>query len=121
MKKIRKLHLLETSQGLQQEIYINIIRLLSRLNKKDIIVIIVNQFTKMIRFKITIKTILLEEIAKIYRNNIWKIYQVPRNILNNKGSQFISRFIKDFNKTLRMKQILSIVYHPQNRQLNGKD
>ena len=94
MKKIKKLHLLKIPQRLQQEIYINIIGLLSRLNEKDVIVIIVNQFIKMIRLRITMKTILQEEIAKIYRNNIWKIYQVPRNILSNKRSQFISRFIK---------------------------
>jgi len=42
MKKAVKLHLLETSQGLWQEIGIDIMRLLPRSNNKDIIVVIVN-------------------------------------------------------------------------------
>ena len=42
MKKARKLYLLKISQRPQQEININIMRLLSRSNNKDAIVIIVD-------------------------------------------------------------------------------
>ena len=42
MKKAKELYLLETPKGLQKEISIDIIRLLSRLNDKDAIVVIVD-------------------------------------------------------------------------------
>ena len=42
MKKAGELHVLETIQELWQEISINIIRLLSRSNDKDMIVVIVD-------------------------------------------------------------------------------
>ena len=42
IKKVEKPHLLETSQKLWQEININIIRLLSRLNDKNMKVVIVD-------------------------------------------------------------------------------
>ena len=55
----------------------------------------------------------LENIAKIYRNKIWKIHRVPWKILSNRGPQFALRFKEDLGKSLETKQILSIVYHPQ--------
>jgi len=66
MKKIGKLHSLEILKVLWQEISINIIGPLPESNKKNIIVVIMDWFTKMIRLKTTIITVLLEDIAKIY-------------------------------------------------------
>ena len=48
MKKARELHFLEMPKGPWQEININIIRPLLRSNGKDAIVVIVDQFTKII-------------------------------------------------------------------------
>jgi len=52
--------------------------------------VIVDQFTKMIRLKTTTIAVLSEKIAKIYRNNIWKIHRVPKKILSNRAPQFAS-------------------------------
>jgi len=38
----------------------------------------------MIRLRAIITTVLLEKIAKIYRDDIWEIYRVPKKILNNR-------------------------------------
>ena len=79
----------------------------------DAIVVIIDQFTKMIQLKATTMSILLEEIAKIYRNDIWKLHGVPRKILSDRGPQFASRFMEEFTKVLGMERQLSTVYHPQ--------
>lgn len=84
MKKVEELYSLETLQKPQQEISINIIGPLPKSNDKDTIVVIVDQFSKMIRLKTTTTTASSEEIAKIYKDNIWKIHRVPRKILSNK-------------------------------------
>jgi len=89
---------------------------LPKSNDKDTIVVIVDQFSKMIRLKTTTTTASSEEIAKIYKDNIWKIHRVPRKILSNKRPQFTSRFLEDLGKTLGTKQALSMVYYPQ---ING--
>ena len=47
-KKARELHPLEIPQGPWQEISIDIVRPLPKLNGKDAIVVIVDRFTKMI-------------------------------------------------------------------------
>ena len=86
---------------------------LPKSNGMDAIVVIVDRFTKMIRLKATTTNILLEEIAKIYRDEIWKIHGVPRTILSDRGPQFASKFMEDFTKVLGTKRKLSTAYYPQ--------
>ena len=69
-KKLEELHLLDISQGLWQEINIDVIGPLPKSNGMDTIVIIVNRFTKIIRLKATMTNISLEGIVKIYQNEI---------------------------------------------------
>ena len=55
----------------------------------------------------------LEGIAKIYRDDIWKLYGAPRKILSNRRLQFASKFMEEFMKTLGTKRQLLTAYHPQ--------
>ena len=82
-------------------------------NRMDAIVVIVDQFTKMIRLKATMSNISLEEIAKIYRDDIWKLHRISRKILRNRGPQFTSKFMEEFTRALGTKRQLSTAYHPQ--------
>jgi len=82
-KKAGELHLLKIPQGPWQEISINIIGPLPKSNGMDTIVVIIDQFTKMIQLKTTTTSISSERIAKIYRNDIWKLHGVPRKILSD--------------------------------------
>ena len=79
----------------------------------DAIVVIVDQFTKMIHLRATITNISSEEIVKIYRNDIWKLHRVPRKILSDRGPQFTSKFMEEFTKALGTKRQLLTAYHPQ--------
>jgi len=53
-------------------------------------VVIVDQFTKVIKLKATTIAVLLEKVAKIYRDDIWKIHRVLKKILSNRKPQFAS-------------------------------
>ena len=57
--------------------------------------------------------ILLEGIAKIYKNNIWKLHRVSKKILSDQGPQFALKFMEEFTKVLGTKRQLSMAYHPQ--------
>jgi len=74
----------------------------------------VDQFTKI---KATTTTVLSEEIAKIYWDEIWKLHGILRRILSNKGLQFASKFMEDLTKALGIKRTLSTAYH---LQMNGQ-
>jgi len=104
---------LKIPQGLWQEINIDIIGPLPKLNRIDAIVVIIDQFTKMIHLRATTTNISSEGIAKIYRDDIWKLYGVPRKILSDRGPQLTSKFMEEFMKVLGTMRQLSIAYHPQ--------
>jgi len=70
IKKAGELYLLETPNRLWQDISIDIIGLLLKQKRQDVIVVIINQFTKMISLKVTTTTILSKNTAKIYRDEI---------------------------------------------------
>ena len=112
-RKVGELHPLKIPKGPWQEISIDIIGPLPKSNGMDAIVVIVDQFTKMIRLKATTTNISLEGIAKIYRDDIWKLHGVPRKILSDRGPQFASKFMEEFTKALGTKRQLSTAYHPQ--------
>jgi len=79
----------------------------------DVIVVIVDRFTKMIRLKATTTNVSSEGIAKIYRDEIWKLHRIPRKILSDRGPQFALKFMEKLTKALGTKRQLSTAYHPQ--------
>ena len=67
----------------------------------------------MIRLKATTTNISSEGIAKIYRDDIWKLHGVPKKILSDREPQFTSKFMEEFTKALGTRRQLSTAYHPQ--------
>ena len=112
-KKLGELHPLNIPQGLWQEISIDVIGPLPKSNRMDVIVVIVDKFTKMIRLKATMTNISLEGIAKIYQDEIWKLYGIPRKILSDREPQFMLKFMEELTKALGITRQLSTAYHPQ--------
>ena len=104
MKKVGELHLLEIPEISWQEISIDIIEPLSKSNELDTIVVIVDQFIKIIRLKATIIAVLSEDIAKIYKDKIQKLHRVPQKVLSNREPQFTLKFMEDLTKILETKQ-----------------
>jgi len=85
MKKTGELYPLKTPERPWQEISIDIIEHLPKSDGKDAIVVIMDQFTKIIRLKATMTSVSSEKIAKIYRNKIWKLHGIPQIVLSNRG------------------------------------
>ena len=81
------------------------------------IVVIVDQFTKIIQLKATISS---EGIAKIYKDEIWKMYRIPRKILSDRELQFALRFMKKLMKALGTKRMFLTTYHLQSDRQTEK-
>ena len=79
----------------------------------DVIMVIVDQFAKMIQLKVTTTNILAKGIAKIYRDNIWKLHRVPRKILSDQEPQFALKFMEKLTRVLGTIRQLLTAYHPQ--------
>ena len=112
-KRAGELHSLDISQGPWQEISIDIIGPLLKSNGMDAIVVVVDQFTKIVYLKATTMNISSEEIAKIYQDKIWKLHGIPKKVLSDREPQFALKFIEELTKSLGTKRQLSMAYYPQ--------
>ena len=79
----------------------------------DSILVVVDRFTKMVHFIPTTERTSAEELAQLFRDNIWKLYGLPDSIILNRGPQFMAGMMKELNHILGIKTKLSTVFHPQ--------
>ena len=77
------------------------------------ICVVVDRFTKQIHVLPTNTTIILEGMAKLYQDHIFKLYSIPQKIIHDRGPQFDLHFMKDLNELLNIERNPSTAYHPQ--------
>jgi len=78
----------------------------------DLILVVVNRLTKMVYFIPTMEKILAEELARLFKDNVWKLHGLPESIISDQGPQFVAEIIRELNWILGIKSKLSIVFHP---------
>jgi len=66
----------------------------------------------MVYFIPTIEKILVEELARLFRNNVWKLHGLSKSIILDKGLQFIAGLMRELNRMLEIKSKMSITFHP---------
>jgi len=54
------------------------------------ILIVVNRLTKMVHFVPTTEKTSAEELARLFRDNVWKLHGLPKSIISDRGPQFIA-------------------------------
>jgi len=113
MKKAASLHSLSTPKTPWEEISIDVIGPLPRSEDKDAILVVVDRFSKMIRLIPMTTSIFSSEVARIYRDDIWKMHGIPKKIISNRGPQFALTFMRELCKALGIKREMSTAYHPQ--------
>lgn len=52
-------------------------------------------------------------MAKLYRDNIFKLHGIPRKFIHDRGPQFASKFMNEFYRLLGIEANASTAYHPQ--------
>jgi len=67
----------------------------------------------MIRLMATTTSISSSEVARIYRDDTWKIHGIPKKIISDRGPQFTSIFMGELCKALEIKRAMSTVYYLQ--------
>jgi len=77
------------------------------------ILVVVNRLTKIVYFIPTTEKTLTEGLARLFRDNIWKLHGLPKSIILDRGPQFIVGLIWELNEILGIKSKLSTVFHPQ--------
>ena len=81
--------------------------------KHDSILLVVDHFSKMAHFLPCSKTSDTSKIAKLYFDEIVKLYGLPKTILSNRDVRFISYFWKTLWHLVGTKLKFSMAFHPQ--------
>ena len=75
--------------------------------------VIVDHFSKMIwLFPVSTK-ITSQGVARIFRDEIFKLHGIPKKVISDRGPQFISSFIKELYSQLQIEGNPSTAYHPE--------
>jgi len=67
----------------------------------------------MVHFIPTIEKTLAEGLARLFRDNVWKLHGLPKSIISDRGPQFAAGLIQELNEILGIKSKLSTAFHPQ--------
>ena len=77
------------------------------------ILVVVDQLTKMIHFIPTTEKMIAEGLAKLFRDNMWKLHGLPKSIISDRGPQFAAEIMRELNRMLGIESKLSTAFHPQ--------
>jgi len=71
----------------------------------------------MVYFVLTTEKTLVEELARLFRDNVWKLHRLPESIISDRKPQFAVELMWELNRILEIKSKLLMVFHSQtNRQ-----
>jgi len=78
-----------------------------------ILVVVVDRLTKMVHFIPTIEKTLVKGLARLFRDNVWKLHGLPESIISDRGPQFAVGLMWELNEMLGIKSKLSTAFYPQ--------
>ena len=81
--------------------------------RKDVILVVCNKLSKITHFVATTEETSVEELARLFRDNIWKLYRLLESIVSDRSLQFAVKITKKLNNILEIKKKLSMSFHPQ--------
>jgi len=67
----------------------------------------------MVHFIPTTEKTSAEGLARLFRDNVWKLYGLPESIISDRGPQFAAGLMRELNEMLGIKSKLSMAFHPQ--------
>ena len=80
---------------------------------KDAILVVCNRLFKMMHFVVTIEETLAKGLARLFRDNVWKLHGLPESVVLDRGPQFAAELTKELNKMLGIETRLSTAFHLQ--------
>jgi len=64
-------------------------------------------------FVVATKGTSAEGLARLFRDNVWKLHRLPESVVSDRGLQFAAELMKELNRMLGIEIRLLTVFHPQ--------
>ena len=82
---VGKLKLSEVPEKLWMHIMVDFIMKLLVAAGKDVILVVCDRLSKMMHFVATIEGMLAERLARLFRDNVWKLHRLSESIVLDRG------------------------------------
>jgi len=79
----------------------------------DLILVVVDRLIKIVHFISTTERTSAKGLARLFRDNMWKLYRLPESIISDRELQFVAELIKELNRMLEIESKMSTVFHLQ--------
>jgi len=79
----------------------------------DSILVVVDWLTKMVHFIPTTEKTSAEGLARLFRDNVWKLHGLPESIISDRRLQFAAGLMRKLNGMLGIKSKLLTAFHSQ--------
>lgn len=103
----------EVPNGPWQTISCDFITQLPQSGEYDAIFVVVDRLTKQAHFIPTTSDIDSARTADLFVSEVWKHHGTPRKVISDRGTQFVSRFMKAVLHRLGIEGATSTSFHPQ--------
>jgi len=108
-----KLKLSEVPQKMWTHLTVDFIMKLPVVAGKDVILVVCDRLSKITHFVTTTEETSAEGLARLLRDNVWKLHGLPESVVSDRGPQFVAELMKELKKMLGIKTKLSTAFHPQ--------
>ncbi len=65
--------------------------------EKDMVLVVCDKLFKIAYFVATTEGTLVERLARLFRNNVWKLHRLQESMILNKELQFVVELMKELN------------------------
>ena len=96
-----------------QIISVDLITELPQSHGYDSILVAMDRLSKWAHFITTMSDITSLGVAQLFRDGVWKLHGLPKEVISDRGPQFVSNFMPGLSKILGIKIAASMAYHPQ--------
>jgi len=110
---VGKLRPNQVPERLWQHISVDFIMKLPMSKGHDSILVVCDRFLKISHFVVTIEKTTAEGLARLFRDNVWKLHGLPESVISDRGLQFAAGLTRELNKMLGIETKLSTAYHPE--------
>ena len=64
-------------------------------------------------FVATMEGMTAEGLARLFRDNVWRLYNLSKSVVSDRGPQFAAELTKELNRMLDIQIKFSTAFHPQ--------
>ena len=113
-----KLKLSKVPKKLWKHLTVDFITKLPLVARKDVILVVYDKLSKITHFVATMKEKLVEELVRLFRDNMWKFNGLPESIVLDRGLQFTVEMTRKLNRMLEIEtKLLMLLYSQTDGQI----